>query len=262
VATIETKISQEQNALDLADEQYNQAVVNLTGTQASLRSTLSAIAAITATLSSERSHLRGDAIEAYIGDTSSAAVAEIFAAPTSSAQISSVYQKLGAGNVARDVAKVQVDQQRLGDTKSKLLSEQQAETTQLTQENQARSDAAAASALSEATLAQVQGTLAQEIAQQAAAQAAIAAQTASSATTPGAAQAAAAAAAQAAQYGERWQRRGRQCGDSGKSGCGFGRRRLLQLRRQSDGGRSGGGARCHEVPGRSLRVGWIQLQWR
>ncbi len=199
VATIETQISQEQNSLDLADEQYNQAVVNLTSTRASLRTTSSAIAAITAKLSTERSNLRSDAIEAYIGDTSSAAVAQIFAAPTSNEQIRDLYEKLGAGNVARDVAQVQVDQQRLGDTKSKLLSEQQAETTQLSQENQARNNAAAASTLSEATLAQVQGTLAQQIAQQAATQAANAAQAASSATSAGAAQAAAAAAAAAAQ---------------------------------------------------------------
>ena len=199
VATIEAQISQEQNTLDLADEQYNQAVVNLTSTRASLQTTSAAIAGITATLSTERSNLRGDAIDDYIGDTSSAAVAAIFAAPTSSEQIRSVYEKLGAGNVAREVATVQANQQRLGATKSKLLSEQQAETTQLSQEDQARNNATAASTRSEATLAQVQGTLAQQIAQQAAVQAANAAQAASSATTAGAAQAAAAEAAQAAE---------------------------------------------------------------
>jgi cell wall-associated NlpC family hydrolase len=199
VVTVETQISQQQNALDQADEQYNQAVVNLTGTRASLGTTAASIAATSSKLATERSHLRDDAINAYVDDTSSAAVADIFAAPTSTAQTRTLYEKLGAGNVTLDVAKVQAGRQKLSATRSKLLSEQQAQTAQLAQENQARESAAAASALSEATLAQVKGTLAQQIAQQAAAQAAAAATAASAATTPAAAQAAAAQASQAAQ---------------------------------------------------------------
>jgi cell wall-associated NlpC family hydrolase len=199
VATIEAQITQEQNTLDQADERYNQAVVNLTGTRTSLRTTSASIATIRGKLVVERSHLRDDAVEAYIGDTTSSAVAELFAAPTSESQIRNLYEKLGAGDVALDVAKVLAGQHQLTDTQSKLLSEQKVETAQLAQEDQARQSASAASTLSQATLAQVQGTLAQQIAQQAAVQAAAAAQAASSATSPAAAQAAAAQAAQAAQ---------------------------------------------------------------
>ena len=191
-------------------------------------------------------------------------MAQIFAAPTSSEQIRGVYEKLGAGNVALEVAQVQLNQQRLGETQSKLLSEQQAETNQLSQENQARSAAAAASALSEATLTQVQGTLAQQIAQQAAAQAANAAQAASSATTARAAQAAAAAAAQAAEVASTvsgGSAAANERGDCGKPGCGLGRRCHLRLRRQSERRRFGGRARRHEVPGCPLRMGRCEFQW-
>ena len=197
VASLETQISKEQNSLDQADEQYNEAVVNLTSTRSSLQTTSSSIAVIKTKLTTERTHLRDDAIQAYIGDTSSEAVAQIFAAPNNQSQINDLYQEIGAGNIARDVAEVQANQAALSDTRSKLLAEQKTETAQATQEDKTRQSAAAASAASEATLTQVQGTLAQQIAQQAAAQAAAAAQTASSATTPSAAQAAASQAAQA-----------------------------------------------------------------
>jgi cell wall-associated NlpC family hydrolase len=199
VTALEAQISQQQNTLDQADEAYNQSVVDLTGTRASLRATTSSLQVIRARLSVERSNLRNDAVQAYIGDTSSAAVAEIFASPTSATQIRDLYEKIGAGNVADDVARVEDGQRQLDTTHTKLLAEQQAESAQLAQEDQTREAAAAASAQSESTLAQVKGTLAQEIAQQAAAAAQAAAQSASSATTPAAAQAAAAQAAQAAQ---------------------------------------------------------------
>ena len=152
VASLETQISKQQSSLDQADEQYNEAVVNLTSTRSSLQTTSSSIAVIKTKLDSERTHLRDDAIEAYIGDTSSQAVAQIFAAPNDQSQISDLYQQIGAGNVARDVAEVQANQAALSDTRSKLLAEQQAETAQATQEDKARQSAAAADAASEATL--------------------------------------------------------------------------------------------------------------
>jgi cell wall-associated NlpC family hydrolase len=198
VASLEAQISQQQNSLDQADEQYNQAVVNLTSTRSSLQTTSSSIDAIKTKLTTERSHLRDDAIQAYIGDTSSEAVSQIFAAPNNQSQISDLYQEIGAGNVAHDVAEVQANQTALTETRTKLLAEQQRETAQAGQEDKARQSAAAASAASEATLTQVQGTLADQIAQQAAAQAAAAARSATAATTPAAAQAAASQAAQAA----------------------------------------------------------------
>jgi len=164
-----------------------------------LQATQASIDAVRSKLTTERSQLRDDAVQAYINDTSSAAVSELFAAPTTGTQIRDLYEKVGSGDVAVDVARVQAGQQKLSATRAKLLSEQQAETAQLGVENEARQSASAASSLSEATLAQVKGALAQQIAEQAAAQAAAAAKAASSATSTASAQAAASQASQAAQ---------------------------------------------------------------
>jgi len=199
VAKIESQISHEQDTLDQADERYNQSVVNLDSTRTALQETSASIAAVQAKLVTERDNLRNDAIQDYISNSSSTAVAEIFSAPTTGTQIRNVYQKIGAGDVALDVARVQAGQRKLAATRSKLLSEQQAETTQLGVEDRARQAAAAASSLSEATLAEVKGTLSQQIAQEAATEAAAAAKAASSASSPAAAQAAAAQASAAAQ---------------------------------------------------------------
>jgi cell wall-associated NlpC family hydrolase len=199
VATVEAQISQQQTVLDQADEQYDQATVNLGATRSALQSTSASIQVATSKLAAERSQLRQDAIEDYVSNSSAEAVSEIFAAPTGASQIRALYEGLGIGNVTADVAKVQAGQHQLSATQSKLLAEQQAQTTQFAQENQARQSAAAANSLAEATLAQVKGALAQQIAQQAAAQAAAAAQTAAAATDPAAKQAAASQASKAAQ---------------------------------------------------------------
>ena len=199
MAALETQISQQQAVLDQADEQYNQAQVNLSSTQTSLQTTTKSIDAAKARLTTERSHLRADAIQAYMDDTSSGAVASLFGSPTSANQTRDFYQQRGSSAVAADVARIQAGQRQLTATQTKLLAEQQAETAQLAQVDQARQGAETVSAQSEATLAQVKGTLAAQIAQQAAAQAKTAALTAATATSPAAAQAAAAQASQAAQ---------------------------------------------------------------
>ena len=79
---LENQISQEQDALDRADEQYNQSVVELTSTRTALQATEASLNAARSKLETERSQLRDDAVQAYINDTSSTAVAELFAAPT------------------------------------------------------------------------------------------------------------------------------------------------------------------------------------
>jgi cell wall-associated NlpC family hydrolase len=198
-ASLEAQISQQQVVLDQTDEQYNQAVVNLTQTQASLQTTTASLGAAKSELEAARSRLRGEAIGAYENDSTSSAVAALFAAPNGAAQTRNVYEGIGADDLAADVARVQAGQRQLSATQAKLLTEQQAETQQLTIERQAQQRAAAANAQSEATLAEVKGALALQIAQQAAAQATAAAQAAANASSPAAAEAAAAQSAQAAQ---------------------------------------------------------------
>jgi peptidoglycan DL-endopeptidase CwlO len=199
VATIEAQITQEQSVLDQTDEQYNQTEVDLTSTRASLQATTASLNAAKSKLATERAQLRQDAVESYVNGTSSVAVSEMFAAPTDESQTGDLYQAIGAGDVAADVARVQAGERQLSVTQAKLLAEQQTETGQLSRAQQAQQSASAVTARSEATLTQVKGALAAQVAQQAAAQAAASAQTAKTATSPAAAQAAAAKASQAAQ---------------------------------------------------------------
>ena len=199
MATLETQISQQQEALDEADEQYNQDVVNLGTTRSELNTTQSAVTATKSKLDHEHALLRQAAIASYVSSTSSDALAEIFAAPDNASQTRDLYAHLGAQNIAEVVSRVATGQRQLRTTESKLQAEQQTETAQLTQEGQARAGAEAANAQAEATLAQVKGTLAQEVVQQAAAEAATAAQQAAGSGNPAAREAAAAQAAQAAQ---------------------------------------------------------------
>jgi cell wall-associated NlpC family hydrolase len=199
VAALETQISQQQQALDQADEQYNQDVIELAATKDELAANQSAVASDQTRLAHDRARLRQAAVASYVGSTSSDAVAQLFAAPDGAAQTRQVYEQLGADNVATIAARVQARQHQLRVTESKLQSEQRTESAQLATEDQARAQATAASSQSEATLATVKGALAQEVAQQAAEEAAAAAQQAGQAQSSAARQAAAAQAAQAAQ---------------------------------------------------------------
>ncbi len=199
VAKLETQISKEQSTLDEADELYNQSVVNLDGTRSALEATQISLTTLQDKLMSERAHLRHDAIENYIDNSTGSAMAQLFSAPTTGSQIRDLYEGVGAGDVTATLDQIQAAQSKLSVTRTKLLAEQRTETNQLGQENQTRQRASAANALSEATLAEVKGSLAQQIARQAAIQAAAAAKAAADASSRAAAQAAANQASEAAQ---------------------------------------------------------------
>jgi cell wall-associated NlpC family hydrolase len=183
VTAIEAQIAQQQAALDAATEAYDRSVVELDATKAALTTTNAQLAAEHAKLTAAKGVLRNDVIQAYISGTASTAMAKLFAAPSGGAQTRSLYEHLGLGDLAQEVARVQSGQKALGATQAKLQSEEQSQQTQAAAADHAAQQAQAASALSQATLAQVKGTLAQAIAQQAAAQAATAAAAAASATT-------------------------------------------------------------------------------
>jgi cell wall-associated NlpC family hydrolase len=199
VAAIESQIAAQQAQLDSASEAYDRAVVTLDATKAELVTTTASLTAQESRLDAARSVLRKDVIESYVSGAASEAVARLFAAPTGSSQTRSVYQHLGIGDLAAEVARVQSGQRELSATRDKLQSEERNQATQAELANQSAQQASAAAALSQATLAQVKGALAQEIAQQAAAEAAAAAAAAASATTAAAREAAASQASQAAQ---------------------------------------------------------------
>ena len=200
ITTVESQISQEQATLDQSDEAYNQAAVALAATQAALQSTTATVTAARATVASDRARLASDAINSYVSDTSSSTAAtDLFTPPNAAAQTRSLYAQIGATRAAADVASVQAGTKLLAATQDKLEAEERTQSAQLAEQDQARQVASTTEAQSEATLHQIQGTLAAQVAQQAAAQAATDAQTAARATTAAAAEAAANQASQAAQ---------------------------------------------------------------
>jgi|BarGraIncu00222A_1022003.scaffolds.fasta_scaffold00595_7 cell wall-associated NlpC family hydrolase len=199
ISAIENQIAQQQRTLDQADEEYNQSVVTLTTTQASLQSTATALDAYKTKLTADRARLGADAINSYISNSSAGAIADLFSAPGDANETRATYDKVAVGKVMRDVNAVKDGQRLMKKTQTKLLAEQQAQSSQVARESQTKQTATQAAGQAEATLTQVQGTLAQQIAQQAAAQAVAAAAAAAAAKTPSAAQSAAAQASQAAQ---------------------------------------------------------------
>ena len=195
----EAQIAKEQQTLDAADEAYNQAVIRLQSTQTALATTAASLAAQRAKLDAAQNVLRQDVIRSYTTGASSEAASRLFASPTGASQTRDIYQHLGIGNLAAEVAKVRSGQQELNATQAKLRSQEQAQTAQLANQDKTRQDAMAAAAQAQATLDSINGSLAQAIAQQAAAQAQAAAEAAANATSDSARQAAASAASQAAQ---------------------------------------------------------------
>ena len=164
VAAAEAQIAQEQQTLDAAAEAYNQAAVRLQATQTALASTTASLAAQRARLDAAQTVLRNDVIRSYTTGASSEAASQLFASPTGASQTRQIYQHLGIGDLAAEVAKVRAGQQELSATQAKLRSQEQAQTAQLAVQDKARQDATAASAAAQATLDSIKGSLAQAIA--------------------------------------------------------------------------------------------------
>ena len=135
-------------------------------------------------------------------DTSASSVADMFAPPSNSTAAHQNYEHLAEGDIVLDVQQVQAGQHELSATQARLVEAQQAESAAVDEESQSRQSTQLLAAQSQATLNQVQGTLATEIAQAAAAQAQAAAAKAQAATSQSAAQADAAQASDAAQVAD------------------------------------------------------------
>ena len=160
VTAIEAQIAQQQATLDAATEAYDRSVVELDATKAALTATTAQLSAERAKLTAAKGVLRNDVIQSYISGTASTAVAKLFAAPSGSAQTRAVYEHLGIGDLAQEVARVQSGQKALSATQAKLQTEEQNQQSQAAAADHAAQQAQAASALSQATLAQVKGSLA------------------------------------------------------------------------------------------------------
>jgi len=198
VATIEATIAQEQQKTAVLDQQYDGALQSEQRAQAEQTITKATLAADRVRLAHDRATLAQDAVNVYVYGGTGARVPSLFANSASSVQAVTVYQDTALGDLTDAVANVQTEQGQLAAALSHYQTEAEQAAAAATQLHTLAAENAQATAATQATLHQVQGTLAQQVAAQAQAQAQAEAAAAAAAQNAAAAQQAAAAAAAAA----------------------------------------------------------------
>jgi cell wall-associated NlpC family hydrolase len=205
VSQMEATLTQEEQQTSLLDDRYNTAEQNLQNAQTSLKSIGEDLVHTRSAIEVDRRRVANDAVLAYVYGTPQSALALMFS--------SSANQTLARNQYTADIVGDLTKAQNALESSETQLQAQEAQ--QQTVEAQAQTEAAQAKSLAaaneqeaattKATLDQVQGQLAQEVAQaaveEAQQEAAAAAQAANAAAAQKAAAAAAAAATVAAAVG-------------------------------------------------------------
>jgi len=198
VNQLEATIAQQLSQGDALDQQYDSAQAQLQTVREKLAATESAIAATKATLAVDKAELARVAINAYVFATPNTRFTSLFTSPATKSDARAEYENAVVGNVTKAAAALQADQNQLAAQQSAQLAEQHQASAAATQAQSLASANAAQTQAAEATLSQVKGALAQEVAQAAVLQAQAAAAAAGTAKTLSGAQSAANAAAGAA----------------------------------------------------------------
>jgi len=198
VSGIEATIEQEQEQSAALDQRYDAAEQQVQTVQNELTTTSAAIATTRVTVSKDRMALARDAVNAYIFDSPEAQAVAVFNTAATQADARSEYENQVIGNISSAENALQVQQAKLASTEQRQQSEEQQATTAAAQVQSLQQQNAQAQGAAQATLQQVQGALAQQVAAAAEAQAQAQAAAAAAAHTQAAAQAAAQAAQSAA----------------------------------------------------------------
>jgi peptidoglycan DL-endopeptidase CwlO len=202
VSAIEATLSQEEQETSALDNRYDTAVQNLQNAQNALQAINASITRTKAQVKIDRAHLSTDAIKAYIYGTPQSTYASLFSSSASTGEARTQYTQQIVGNLNQARVALQTSESHLDSQKTQ---EQNLATQATAQASQAKALAAAnqqeANATT-ATLNQVQGQLAQEVAAAAVEEAQEEAAAAARAATAAAAERAAAAAQAAATVAE------------------------------------------------------------
>jgi cell wall-associated NlpC family hydrolase len=171
VQTVEAEVAKEEQQTAVLDQRYDVASQRVMDLRAALAATANQLALTKETLQVDRSNLARDAVNAYIYDTPEMASSALFTSPADKADVRSEYEDTLVGDMTQ-AANALVSEQ------SRLTSE---ETLQVVEAGQAQSAATSAHALAvananataatEAVLANIKGTLAQQVAEAAEAEA-------------------------------------------------------------------------------------------
>jgi cell wall-associated NlpC family hydrolase len=187
VQQLEATIASQQQQGDLLTQRYDAAEQQLASAQAALASTQAAIIAIRSSIAADKQRLARVAVQAYVTNVPDTSLTELFTVSAAQADAAKVYQKLAVADLNAATDALTSDQAKLNARQAQQVEDQQ----------QAASSAASAQSLADtntsqtqsaqATLAQAQGVLSQDIAAYAAQQAQIAAARAAAAATAAAA---------------------------------------------------------------------------
>ena len=205
VSQIEATLTQEEQQTSVLDDRYNTAVQNLQNAQDALQSIAAHLGHTRSQVSVDKRLVATDAVTAYVYGTPDTGLASYFSTSANLAQARNQYTDQIVGNLTRAESALERSEARLQNEQAQqetVAAQAQSEASQAKSLAQQNEQEAAAT---KATLNQVQGQLAQEVAQaaivEAQQEAAAAAKAASEAQQQQAAAAAAAAATVAGAVG-------------------------------------------------------------
>jgi cell wall-associated NlpC family hydrolase len=165
VAQIESTLAQEEQQTSVLDDRYNTAVQDLQDAQSALQSIGTNLVHARSTVAVDKRLVATDAVAAYVYGTPETGLASYFSSSATLTQARNQYTDQIVGNLTRDETSLEHSETRL----------QAEEVQQQAVAAQAQSEAAQAKSLAQAneqeaattkaTLSQVQGQLAQEVAQ-------------------------------------------------------------------------------------------------
>ncbi len=198
VAQIEGTLTEEEQQTSVLDDKYNTAVQDLQNAQSALQSLGASLTSARAAVVVDKRLVSSDAVAAYVYGTPETGFASYFSSSATLTQARNQYTNQIVGNLTKDEAALERSETTLQNEEVQqqaVAAQAQSEATQTKALAQANEQEAAAT---KATLNQVQGQLAQEVAQAAIEEAQQEAAAAASAASAAAQQQAAAAAAAAA----------------------------------------------------------------
>jgi cell wall-associated NlpC family hydrolase len=205
VSQIEGTLTQEEQQTSVLDDKYNTAEQNLQDAKNQLQALAASLVKAKAQVTVDKKLVASDAVAAYVYGTPATGFTSYFSSSVTMSQARNQYTDQIVGNLTKDETALQNSETRLQNEEAQqqsVASQAQTEATQAKSLATANEQEAAAT---KATLDQVQGQLAQEVAQaaivEAQQEAAAAAAAASAAQQQQAAAAAAAAAAVAGAVG-------------------------------------------------------------
>jgi cell wall-associated NlpC family hydrolase len=164
VDSILATIAHEQQVSDSLSQKYDTAQQQVQQVHAALVATQSQLTVIRAHLAADRKRLGNDAINAYVYGVNDAASPDLFTTPATKADATKVYNETVVGDLAGAAKAVQRAQSSLETQQARQQDEERQANAAAAQVRTLEAANESAQQAAEATLHQVQGQLAQEVA--------------------------------------------------------------------------------------------------